>query len=100
MFSQSDLDRNKPCPICGQSNYEWGFAYQMGYRRGETFKVFATRSGYTVLRVRRCVTCDNVQSFIDDTATKRMNSRIVITVVVVMLIVFFVAFLPLFLGLG
>lgn len=96
MFSQSDLDRNKPCPICGQSNYEWGFLTVLGYRRGDTFKVFSGRGGYSVMRVRRCLTCDNVQHFMDEAATKRLKMTTYVIVGIVLVIMVLIFLLPLY----
>lgn len=60
----------RPCPVCGGKEFEWGSLVGATYIPGNPFK--PTKSG-KMLRARCCVRCKHVDYFADAELTKKSN---------------------------
>ena len=52
---------NYPCPVCGESDFEWGYIKGATYG-SKKFTMFDIES----IRGRLCLSCGNVLPFVDD----------------------------------
>src|SRR5262245_8739400 len=65
----TDPALQRPCPVCGGTEFEWGRS-NMVYRAGTGW--FAWRSP-TYSMARRCVQCNNVLSFLSEDLSRQQN---------------------------
>ncbi len=80
------------CPVCGGTEFEWGrLGGQTYYVPGESMWRWR---GYKFIRTRRCVQCNNLLQFADESLTKQQNKMIVWIVGVVVFLVLLGAILP------
>lgn len=80
-----------PCSICGGTNFEWGILFHGWYRSG---KVSDINLKSKVVSIRRCLTCQHLDHFIDESAS-RLSGQITFIILAVALIIA-VIFLVLF----
>ena len=82
------------CPVCGNNEFEWGYlSYQTYYVPGP-YSLWRTQTrNRQMIKVRRCLRCNNILQFTDAETTRRVNRSV--TMVAVVAIAFAV-----FLGLG
>jgi hypothetical protein len=79
------LDPQQPCPVCGGQEFEWGrLAGQVYYIPG--FSLWRGK-GRQVIKIRRCLQCNNLLQFSDEQLTRQQTRAAMIAVVVVLLIV-------------
>lgn len=65
MSSELQIRNTVPCPFCGTTDFEWGFArerYQISYMKGVNSLLRVFQTG-TELTARRCLKCGCVQLF-------------------------------------
>jgi hypothetical protein len=95
MYSSDDpnieLQQGK-CTICGGQDFEWG-RLQVYYIPGSS--MWSTR-GRQVVKARRCLRCNNLLQFTDQSMTGQQNRTIILIVVIALLFSFGVAALSLF----
>src|SRR5258708_853829 len=89
------LDPQTPCSVCGGQAFEWGRL------AGQVFYIpslnFWGRKGRQVIKIRRCLQCNNLLQFSDEVLTQQQNRAMWIAVAIVLAVmgVFFcLAFLP------
>jgi len=79
------LALQQPCPVCGNQEFEWGrMPMTVYYLPGLTRLWTTMRQGRQVIKVRRCLRCNNLLQFTDDSLTKRQNSTTIIVVILAM----------------
>ena len=87
MINQTNdfIDPQTPCAICGGQEFEWGrLAGQVYYLPG--LSVWG-RKGRQVIKLRRCLRCNNLLQFSDNELTRQQNRAIWVTLVIVFAIV-------------
>jgi len=78
-------DPQTPCAVCGGQEFEWGrLAGQVYYIPG--LNLWA-RKGRQVIKIRRCLQCNNLLQFGDDELTQQQNRAVVIVLIIVFAIV-------------
>ncbi len=79
------LDPQTPCAVCGGQAFEWGrLAGQVVYIPGLSFW---GRKGRQVIKVRRCLQCNNLLQFSDDELTGQYNRFMWVVLAIVFAIV-------------
>lgn len=67
----------RPCPVCGGKEFEWGSLVGATYIPGKPFK--PTKSG-KMLRARCCVRCKHVDYFADAELTTQSRKVAIVAV--------------------
>jgi hypothetical protein len=93
-----ELTYQSKCPVCGGESFEWG---RLG---GQTYYVPGQNMwrmrNYQYVRIRRCLTCNNLLAFTDPEMSARYR-RMTYTVVVLVLIgVLFAVLFPILMSVG
>jgi hypothetical protein len=60
------IAKEHPCPVCGQTYFEWGIVSRftpLTYRRGFRFLRPDPSLG---VKARHCLTCDHIQLFVEE----------------------------------
>jgi hypothetical protein len=71
-------DLNKPCPMCGEDQFEWGVLRSTSYRRG----LGVVGGGWQVVKARRCLTCHHLTMFTDEAITRRDSAIHLVTTLI------------------
>lgn len=70
----------RPCPICGGTEYEWGYLNHAWYQKNKV------GFSHKVIMVRRCLRCENLQHFVDEALTKSGNRWVLVAILLNILI--------------
>ncbi len=92
-----EMSTRGKCPVCGGENFEWGhLGGQAYYVPGQN--IWRLGRNYQYMRVRRCLTCNNLLVFADPELSKRTwrLTMLIVTLVIVLALVAIV--LPLILS--
>jgi hypothetical protein len=92
--SYIDPHQQGKCPVCGGETFEWGrLAGQSYYLPGESlWRV----SGRQVIKIRRCLQCNNLLSFTDPNLSRQQNVMIAIVLLIVFISLLLGFVLPIF----
>jgi hypothetical protein len=75
------LDPQTPCAVCGGQEFEWGrLAGQVYYIPSANLW---RRKGRQVIKIRRCLQCNNLLQFSDDELTRQQNRAMVVVLIIV-----------------
>ena len=70
----------RPCPICGGTEYEWGQLSHVRYQ-------LKVGLNYKLMMSRRCLRCENLQQFVDEARTKSDQRTVIIVLLLMVLVI-------------
>lgn len=76
---RKNVEPEVPCSVCGGNEFEWGILNGGWYAK--SFMSFS----YKMIRVRRCLNCNNLLQFIDEERSRQYMMMIIVLVIIVVI---------------